>query len=341
MFKKVVLLSVLMSFVACKNDQEKTEDVNSNEKSELLSKASTYFKSLSTVEFEKLDPKKVELGKYLYFDTRLSGEGNISCNSCHDLNTFGVDNKKFSPGDDGSLGARNSPTVLHASLHSMQFWDGRAKDVEEQAGGPILNPVEHNIKNEKELEERIQKIDLYKDLFAQVYKGEKQPISFGNITNAIGAFERTLNPESRFDKFLDGDEKALTAQEQKGLETFMSVGCITCHNGVALGGQMFQKFGVYKNYWELTESEKIDNGLYDLTKEEVQKYLFKVPGLRNVTNTAPYFHDGSVSDLKRAVEIMGIVQNNITLDAQQLDDIAAFLGSLSSDLPDSVKKSPF
>ncbi|MEC4116852.1 cytochrome c peroxidase [Myroides phaeus] len=204
-----------------------------------------------------------------------------------------------------------------------------------------MNPVEHNIKNEKELEERIQKIDLYKDLFAQVYKDEKQPISFGNITNAIGAFERTLNPESRFDKFLDGDEKALTAQEQKGLETFMSVGCITCHNGVALGGQMFQKFGVYKNYWELTESEKIDNGLYDLTKEEVQKYLFKVPGLRNVTNTAPYFHDGSVSDLKRAIEIMGIVQNNITLDAQQLDDIAAFLGSLSSDLPDSVKKSPF
>ena len=341
MFKKVVLLAVLMSFVACKNEKEKTTDVNSNEKSELLSKASTYFKSLSTVEFEKLDPKKVELGKYLYFDTRLSGEGNISCNSCHDLNTFGVDNKRLSPGDDGSLGARNSPTVLHASLHSMQFWDGRAKDVEEQAGGPILNPVEHNIKNEKELEERIQKIDLYKDLFAQVYKDEKQPISFGNITNAIGAFERTLNPESRFDKFLDGDEKALTAQEQKGLETFMSVGCITCHNGVALGGQMFQKFGVYKNYWELTESEKIDNGLYDLTKEEVQKYLFKVPGLRNVTNTAPYFHDGSVSDLKRAIEIMGIVQNNITLDAQQLDDIAAFLGSLSSDLPESVKKSPF
>lgn len=341
MFKKVVLLSVLMSFVACKKENEKTVDINSNEKSELLSKASTYFKSLSTVEFEKLDPKKVELGKYLYFDTRLSGEGNISCNSCHDLNTFGVDNKKFSPGDDGSLGARNSPTVLHASLHSMQFWDGRAKDVEEQAGGPILNPVEHNIKNEKELEERIQKIDLYKDLFAQVYKGENQPISFGNITNAIGAFERTLNPESRFDKFLDGDESALSAQEQKGLETFMSVGCITCHNGVALGGQMFQKFGVYKNYWELTESEKIDNGLYDLSKEEVQKYLFKVPGLRNVTNTAPYFHDGSISDLKRAVEIMGIVQNNITLDAKQLDDIAAFLGSLSSDLPDSVKKSPF
>lgn len=341
MLKKVILLSVLMSFVACKKEQEKATDTSSKENSELLTKANNYFKSLSTVEFEKLDPQKVELGKYLYFDTRLSGDGNISCNSCHNLSTYGVDNLSFSPGDDGSLGGRNSPTVLHASLHGMQFWDGRAKDVEEQAGGPILNPVEHNIKSEKELEERIQKIDLYKDLFGKVYKEEKQPITFGNITNAIGAFERTLNPESRFDKFLDGDQTALTEKEQKGLDTFMSVGCITCHNGVVLGGQMFQKFGVYKNYWELTKSEKIDNGLYDLTKEEVQKYLFKVPGLRNISNTAPYFHDGSVADLKQAIKIMGIVQNNVTLTDEQLDDIAAFLGSLSSDLPESVKKTPF
>ncbi|MTG98839.1 MULTISPECIES: cytochrome-c peroxidase [Myroides] len=340
--KKVLALAVLCSFVACKKTTTTQENTESNNiESELLTKAKTFFQPISSVEYEKLDDNKVALGKYLYFDTRLSGEGNISCNSCHNLETFGVDNKAFSPGDDGSLGGRNSPTVFHASLHKMQFWDGRAKDVEEQAGGPILNPVEHNIKSEKQLIDRIKKIEMYQKMFAEVYQGEADPITFENLTGAIGAFERTLNPESRFDKFLEGDDKALTAQEKKGLEEFISTGCITCHNGVALGGQMFQKFGVYGDYWELTKSKNIDAGLYDLSKKEGEKYMFKVPGLRNIQHTSPYFHDGSIVDLKEAVRIMGKLQSNKELTDEQVNDITAFLESLSCDIEDEVKKSPF
>ncbi|MCC9041518.1 cytochrome-c peroxidase [Myroides sp. M-43] len=341
MRKQLVLLAVLLSFISCKKEQKNDTVVTEIGESELLIKAKTFFQPISSVENKDLDPEKVALGKYLYFDNRLSKDGNISCNSCHNLNTYGVDNLAFSPGDDGSLGGRNSPTVFHAALHSMQFWDGRAKDVEEQAGGPILNPVEHNIKNEKELEDKLRKVDMYKAKFAAIYKSDKEPVTFENITNAIGAFERTLMPESRFDKFLEGNVSALSAQEQKGLEAFISVGCITCHNGVAMGGQMFQKFGVYGDYWQETKSKKVDNGLADLSNRDTEKYFFKVPGLRNIVHTGPYFHDGSVKDLKEAVRIMASLQTNVKLSQEQIDDITVFLGSLSSDIKDEVKKSPF
>lgn len=341
MIKKLVVVVLVASFVGCKKDKSNAFEFVQKGNAELLTQAQTFFQPISSVELPELDSAKVALGKYLYFDTRLSKEGNISCNSCHNLNTYGVDNLAFSPGDDGSLGGRNSPTVFHAALHSMQFWDGRAKDVEEQAGGPILNPVEHNIKDEKELEQRLRKVDLYKEKFAAVYPGSKEPITFSNITNAIGAFERTLMPASRFDQYLEGDRDALTAQEQKGLEAFMAVGCTTCHSGVAMGGQMFQKFGLYGDYWRETKSEKVDKGLADLSKKETENYFFKVPGLRNIVHTGPYFHDGSVTELKEAVRIMASLQTNITLTQEQLEDITVFLGSLSSDIPAEVKKSPF
>ncbi|MGG5505251.1 MULTISPECIES: cytochrome-c peroxidase [unclassified Myroides] len=341
MIKKLILVAVLVSFVGCKQDKSNAFEFVQKEDGGLFTQAKTFFQPISSVDVPEIDSAKVVLGKYLYFDTRLSKEGNISCNSCHNLNTYGVDNLAFSPGDDGSLGGRNSPTVFHAALHSMQFWDGRAKDVEEQAGGPILNPVEHNIKNERELEERLRQVELYKEQFATVYPSDKQPITFKNITNAIGAFERTLMPASRFDQYLEGDRDALSVQEQKGLETFMTVGCMTCHSGVAMGGQMFQKFGLYGDYWVATKSEKVDKGLADLSNKEAENYFFKVPGLRNIVHTGPYFHDGSVSDLKEAVKIMADLQTNITLTTEQLDDIVAFLGSLSSDIPEEVKKSPF
>lgn len=341
MIKKLVLLAVFVSFVGCKKDKSNAFEFVQKGNSELLTNAKTFFQPLSSVDVPDLDPAMVELGKYLYFDTRLSKEGNISCNSCHNLNTYGVDNLAFSPGDDGTLGGRNSPTVFHAALHSMQFWDGRAKDVEEQAGGPILNPVEHNIKDEKELEDRLRKIDLYKTKFAAIYKTDKEPITFKNITSAIGAFERTLMPESRFDKYLEGDNEALTEQEQRGLEAFMTVGCTTCHSGVALGGQMFQKFGLFGDYWTETKSSKVDKGLADLSKKEAENYFFKVPGLRNIAHTGPYFHDGSIQDLKEVVRIMASLQANVKLSQEQIEDITVFLGSLSSDIPDEVKKSPF
>lgn len=336
--KKYLIFSMLLTLIACKNDQTKNVDDGYED---LLATATTFFQPISSLDLETPDEDKVNLGKHLFFDTRLSGEGNISCNSCHNLNTYGVDNERFSPGDaPGTVGGRNSPTVFHAALHKMQFWDGRADDVEEQAGGPILNPMEHNIKDEQQLENKLKEVELYRELFTKVY-GNENAITFENITQAIGAFERTLMPESRFDKYLEGDQDALNNQEKKGLKIFIESGCITCHAGPALGGQMLQKFGLFHDYWKFTNSEDVDLGLYDISERDSEKYFFKVPGLRNVVHTAPYFHDGSVEDLSTAVKIMGKLQRNVELSDKEISDMVAFFSSLSSDVPEEVKKSPF
>lgn len=342
--KKFSILILLAFLFSCKDSgTQKNADTNvtvDKDGYEILDKAQIFFQPISSVEMDAPAPDKVELGKYLYFDTRLSGEGNISCNSCHNLNTYGVDNLPLSPGDaPGTMGTRNSPTVFHAALHKMQFWDGRAQDVEEQAGGPILNPLEHNIKDEQQLIDRLKNVDIYQQMFGKAY-GENS-ITFDNLTHAIGAFERTLIPESRFDKFLEGDVTALNDQEKRGLNSFIDNGCITCHSGVVLGGQMLQKFGLYSDYWKHTESEIVDLGLYEISESELDKYFFKVPGLRNITHTGPYFHDGSVDNLKKAVEIMAKLQTTAELSSADLDDIVAFFDSLSSDIPNDVKKSPF
>lgn len=343
--KRILMLVSLLALVSCKNDAKKTDATtgikSTSQVSELLERAKVFFQPISYIDMKEPDPAQVALGKYLYFDTRLSGEGNISCNSCHGLDNYGVDNLQFSPGDaEGTFGTRNSPTVFHAALHKMQFWDGRADDVEEQAGGPILNPLEHNIKDEQELVNRLKKVDLYQDLFAKAFGGE-DPITFENLTNAIGAFERTLIPESRFDKYLEGEITALSNREQEGLEVFIDKGCITCHSGVALGGQMLQKFGLFHDYWVHTESEVIDLGVYEIEENESQKYFFKVPGLRNVAKTAPYFHDGSVEDLKKTVAIMGTLQRGVELTDDEIDAIVTFFDSLTSDVSEETKQNPF
>lgn len=338
MEKTLLILSTIL-LIACKNEQR--EVTSKDEYEDIHQTATAFFQPISSLDLEEPDANKVKLGKYLFFDTRLSGEGNISCNSCHNLSTYGVDNERFSPGDaPGTFGGRNSPTVFHAALHKMQFWDGRAADVEEQAGGPILNPLEHNIKDEKQLVDRLKKVELYQDLFAKAYPGD-DPITFANLTNAIGAFERTLIPESRFDEYLAGDQSALNDQEKRGLKTFIDSGCITCHSGPALGGQMLQKFGLFHDYWKHTQSEDVDLGLYEISERESEKYFFKVPGLRNVIHTAPYFHDGSVDNLKTAVAIMGKLQRNVDLSDEEVNNIVAFFGALSSDVSDEVKKNPF
>lgn len=338
--RKIYLLVMAGTIIACNNSPKKQEanTTEAPQKSKLLKTAQALFKSVETLPEPAISEEKIALGKMLYFDTRLSKDGNISCNSCHNLETFGVDNLPTSPGDTKELGARNSPTVFHASLHAMQFWDGRAKDVEEQAEGPILNPVEHNIPSAEFLENRIRQVTDYQSLFAKVFPDQKEPITFKNIANAIGAFERMLNPVSRFDKFLSGDENALTQQEKDGLQDYINNGCTTCHSGIAMGGQMFQKFGVYGNYWEHTKSKKIDAGLFDISKEESDKYLFKVPGLRNIEKTAPYFHDGSVEKLEDAVRIMAKLQSDKDLSEKQVENIVAFLKTLTADIDDKYKK---
>lgn len=324
-----------------KKSPNKEEVIVENPYKELDVQARTMFSVLPKTAINpnnKATPEKIALGKTLFFDKRLSKDNTQSCNTCHNLNTFGVDNNAFSKGNKGGLGGRNSPTVLNAALHIAQFWDGREPDVEAQAGGPILNPVEMEMPNEKFVEKRLSGIKEYKDLFAKAFPNDKNPIIYDNIKKAIGVFERQLITPSKFDDYIAGNDKALSDKEKKGLNTFIKSGCVSCHSGALLGGNMYQKFGVFTDYWTLTKSKKIDLGKFDVTKKEEDKYVFKVPSLRNIEKTAPYFHDGSVSNLDDVISIMAKSQLNKDLSNQEINQIKDFLSTLTGNVPQSLKE---
>lgn len=348
MNKYILLITVLAVTVAsCGNgNEENREKVDKTVKEELpqvsktMLKAQTFFGVLPA-EAENpenlITAEKVALGKALYYDVRLSKDNTISCNSCHNLDTYGVDNLSFSPGNDGGLGGRNSPSTLNAALHMTQFWDGREPDVEAQAGGPVLNPVEMAMPSEEAVVERLANIDEYIDMFDEAFPEADEAITYENMKKAIGAFERKLMTPGRFDAYVEGDAGALTKEEIVGLETFMEVGCTTCHASNILGGKMYQKFGVYGDYWTLTGSEKHDEGRFEATQNEAEKYMFKVPSLRNVAETGPYFHDGSVANLSDAISMMGKLQLNKDLTAEQVASIESFLNALSGEVPAELK----
>lgn len=297
----------------------------------LLANAQSYFATLP--EPASFDNVKAQLGKKLYYETALSVNGKMNCNSCHMLDNYGVDNEPTSPGHEGKRGDRNSPTVYNAYFHIAQFWDGRAEDLAAQAKGPILNPVEMGIPDEATAVKNIKETPGYRDLFSKAYSGA-DPITYDNIADAIGEFEKTLATPSKFDNYLAGNTNALNPLEKQGLNNFINAGCITCHAGAGLGGHMYQKFGLIKGpYWDYTDSEKIDNGRADVTGNEGEKYFFKVPSLRNIAKTAPYFHDGSVATLERAVKIMGITQLDKELSNKEVESIVAFLKTLTGDIP--------
>jgi cytochrome c peroxidase len=287
-----------------------------------------------------LNDDKVKLGKMLYYEPRLSKSGWISCNSCHNLATYGVDNLPTSIGHKWSIGNRNAPTSLNAALHIAQFWDGRAADVEEQAKGPVLNPGEMASPHEQFAIDRIASIKEYAELFTKAFPGETNALTYNNIAKAIGAFERTLLTPSRFDEYMNGKSDALDEQAKKGMQTFIKSGCITCHMGSTVGGNMYQKFGVKKDYWVLTKSKKKDEGRSTITKKAEDKYFFKVPSLRNVERTYPYFHDGSIWTLEEAVSIMGELQLDKKFTTEEVADIVAFLKSLTAELPATAKEIP-
>jgi cytochrome c peroxidase len=280
-------------------------------------------------------PQKVALGKMLFFEPRLSKSDTISCNSCHNLATGGVDNLPTAMGHLAQFGPRNSPTVLNAGLEFAQFWDGRVPSLEEQAKGPILNPVEMAMPDQAMVLSRIRTIPEYVEKFKAAFPGEKDPITYENIARAIAAFERTLLTPSRFDDFLGGKAAALNDEEKKGLKLVMQKGCIICHNGVGAGGGMFQKFGIRARY-EYSD----DLGRYNVTKKDADKYFFKVPMWRNITRTAPYFHDGSIWNLDEAVRIMGRIQLGSKLSDDEVDSIVTFLHSLEGNLPQEAMTLP-
>ncbi len=281
------------------------------------------------------DPAAVELGKALFFEPRLSEGHNISCNTCHNLGTGGVDLAPVSLGHRWQKGGRNSPTVLNATYNTAQFWDGRAADLTEQAGGPMINPVEMGSSAEHVVEQ-LKGIPGYLPLFAAAFPGDADPLTFPNTEAAIAAFEQTLiTPNAPFDLFLKGDDTAMTAAQQDGLRAFMDQGCASCHNGINLGGNGYQPFGVVeKPDWAILPPG--DKGRIAVTRAEADAYVFKVPTLRNIALTPPYFHSGSVWDLGLAVGVMGKSQLGTALDPAQEASIVAFLDSLTGEMPQIV-----
>ena len=276
---------------------------------------------------ENLNQDLVDLGQKLFFDPRLSKSGFISCNSCHNLSMGGTDNLRTSIGHDWRQGPINSPTVLNAVYNVAQFWDGRAKDLQEQAGGPIANPGEMASTHELAIEV-LESIPGYVNEFEQAFG--KQGITVEKVTAAIAEFEKTLvTPNSRFDQFIKGDEKALSAEEQLGYETFVNVGCASCHNGPALGASSFQKMGLIKPYETANEA----TGLYGVTGVESDKFKFKVPTLRNIELTYPYFHDGGAQTLEEAVNVMASIQLGRDFTDAETSNVVAFLKTLTGDQP--------
>ncbi len=271
------------------------------------------------------NPALVQLGMQLYFDPRLSKSGFISCNSCHNLSMGGTDNLKTSIGHNWAQGPISAPTVLNSSLNVAQFWDGRASDLKAQAGGPIANPGEMGFTHELAVK-TLSTIPGYVEEFKKVFGTDK--ITIDEVTKAIAAFEETLvTPNSRFDQWLKGDKNAITAQELKGYELFKDSGCVACHNGPAVGGNSFQKMGVVEPY------KGSADGRAAVTGKDADRFNYKVPTLRNIELTYPYFHDGEAKTLSQAVETMGRIQLGRNFSKEESADIVAFLKTLTGDQP--------
>lgn len=270
---------------------------------------------------------KIELGKMLWFDPRLSLSGKVSCNTCHDLSTNGADTKPLSIGYAGRKGTVNSPTVFNAEKQIAQFWDGRAKTLAEQATGPITNPLEMAMTPEL-AEGVIRSIPGYRPYFEKAF-GSKNP-TFSEIAEALAAFETTLTtPNAPFERYLKGDKNALTQQQIDGLKLFRRSGCIRCHSGNLLGGTSFQKVGSVRPY----VTDNSSKGRKDVSGKPWDEMMFKVPTLLNVERTAPYFHDGAVKTLPDAVKKMADIQLDMNLSEKQVEEIVAFLESLNGELP--------
>lgn len=278
----------------------------------------------------ELDEGRVMLGERLFHDVRLSGDDTISCASCHNLATGGVDNRARSTGVNGAVGDINTPTVFNSGYNFVQFWDGRAATLEDQIEGPVNNPKEM-ASNWPQIIAKLSKDHDYQAEFAKLYH---DGITSGNIKDAIATYERSLiTPNSRFDKFLRGDKAALSGQEKQGFGLFQSYGCASCHQGINLGGNMFEKMGLMGDYFAErgTAITEADKGRFNFNHQEQSLHEFKVPSLRNVARTAPYFHDGSAQTLQRAIVVMTRYQLGRPMRQEEVEAVAAFLETLTGE----------
>lgn len=280
--------------------------------------------------------EKVELGKMLYHDPRLSSSGTVACASCHNTMLGGEDNRPNSVGINAQTGGRSAPTVWNAAFNKVQFWDGRAASLEEQAAGPVTNPIEMGMKSWDDVVARLKTIKGYRQAFELAFGSDKEAITKDNATKAIAAYERTLiTPNSAYDKYVKGDQDALNEQQVRGMKKAVELGCTSCHSGPAFnGGGNFQKFPVHANgYFEAQYHFSKDKGVAEVSKKESDAHLFKVPTLRNIALTAPYFHNGSVKTLEQAVKIMAKLQLDKDLSDADTADIVAFLNALTGEFP--------
>ena len=322
--------------------------LSDNNDKALIDKANTLFKPLpasSALENTDLTPTRVALGKALFFETRVSSDGRLGCATCHNPAFYGADSLALSVGIHGKVLPRNAHTVFNTSLLMSQHYGGNRATVEEQAFKSLLSPLAYGNTSNEQVETKLNKLG-YLPLFKAAYPADEKPVSVENWSKAIGAFERTLLTPSPFDKFLKGDAQALSKSAKLGLEKFINTGCAGCHNGVTVGGQSYQKFGITQDYWTVTGSTPkdafggYDKGRFHDTKNEADAFMFKVPQLRNVAVTPPYFHDGSVATLPQAVRVMAQLQLGKQLPDEDVAQIVSFLESLTGEIPADFAKAP-
>ena len=287
-----------------------------------------------------ITPEKVTLGKILFYEPRISVDGTVSCSKCHPIPLYAADGLRKSMGHNCTENPRNDPTVFNAASQISEHWIGNRTSVEDQAKQAVIGPPAFGMPSYESVEKVLRSYAQYQALFKAAFPSDKEPVTVDNFSKAVGAFERTLITPAPFDAFLKGNKDAITAQQKKGLGAFMGQGCVGCHFSPFVGGQMYQKFGLFAPYWEYTKSKKVDEGRFAVTKNKSDKYVFKVPVLRNVEMTRPYFHDGSVDKLGEAVWIMGKIQLGKDLPKEQVQDIVAFLHALTGKIPEDVMTVP-
>ncbi len=287
-----------------------------------------------------ITPEKVRLGNMLFFEPRISVDRTVSCSKCHPPALYAADGLRKAIGNHCKENPRNSPTILNAASQISAHWIGNRTGVEDQARQAVTGPPAFGMPDNASVEKVLKGMKEYVSLFKAAFPNDKEPVTVENLAKAVGAFERTLVAPSPFDDFMQGKAQALTEQQKRGLRTFLDTGCMACHSSPYLGGQMYQKFGVIEPYQKYTKSAQVDDGRFAVTKNDADKFVFKVPVLRNVAMTPPYFHDGSVDHLADAVTIMAKIQLGKDLTAAQAADISAFLGSLTGKIPETLLKAP-
>ena len=334
----VVVVLVSTSLVGARFDPLEAEDDVT-----LLREARSLFKPLpsasGTPDIPGL-PARVALGRMLFFDPRWTLDGNVSCATCHQPALYGTDALAKSIGVQQRRHRRNSPTVLNAGLNFIQHWSGDRKDLEHQVEQALVGAVSSGHTDAAAALARFEVIQGYAALFQQAFPDEPKAVASANVGKAIAAYERTLLTPAPFDAYLRGDIRAISQVAQNGLRHFIGRGCASCHNGMGVGGHTFQKFGVREEYWKATGVSDLDKGRFEVTKDPADLYVFKVPSLRNVEMTAPYFHDGSIATLDEAVKVMGRVQLGVTLPDTEVAEIVAFLGTLTGPLPAAFATAP-